>query len=878
MTLRRKTLIAIFGTLLCLVALLYAVSAVVILRGAKIADERESAQTLARVNNAVNSSITTLNHITHTAAARDDVLDFMRYRNPVYILDAYSDSTFRNLNINYVVIADRNGRIIFFKGFDVLRNRSILVPEVLRDTARDAVFLRRPGSSRTHISGSVSAAGSPVLISAWPVAPGHSDSRRHGAILIGKRVDSSFLGELSKFTEMQLDQLNVSDWIGVQQLGRRLGNSLYYVAATDAHRMAGYVLFCDIEGKPVFVLKTIVPRSAHDQAVGSILYLLMSILVIGLVFAFLVMRLLERLVLGRLHRLGAAVKDVGSSGDFSGRVVVDADDELGTLAERINRTLEALDSAQRDLMKWNEELDNSVQERASELASTQKHLKRLVESSPAVMYTLQASGDYGCRYISDNVVSLTGFAPYHFLGGSNFWKGRIHPEDTPGAWGILPELFEKGYYEHSYRFLHRDGTYRWMEDVLTIIRDRDGKPSEILGHWIDITERKRAEDAIQESRRILEALMENVPEGIVVVDADLRIRAESAYAKALVHTTGQPLDARWVERSDSWYMLHEDGETPANIHELPLTRAVRDGETVTGEDWIVRFIGKGDLHILCNAGPIRDADGNVTGGVFAFRDWQALRAEREALKTAYDKEHRIVDLMQRALMPDLLAELPGYGIVGRYKPAWKDPEVGGDFYDVFSVADGKLALVIGDVSGKGLEAAVHTAMAKYLIRAYAHLDPNPASVLKRLNAAVHDYIHCEQFITIFYGILDPDEHTLVYANGGHNEPLFYSNDVLDPASLEVTGMAVGVMRNSLYETRSVSFDSGDYLVLYTDGITESGTNGEFLGLDGLARALATCRAGVPSEIADSVMDSAVQACGGNLRDDAAVLVVRADNY
>jgi sensor domain CHASE-containing protein len=398
----------------------------------------------------------------------------------------------------------------------------------------------------------------------------------------------------------------------------------------------------------------------------------------------------------------------------------------------------------------------------------------------------------------------------------------------------------------------------------------------LLARRINRTESRKVEKALRDSREILDVLMKYSPDGIVVVDRDLTVSAASAYALELFCRPGES-GGFAVSRGESWFIIRAGEDTPAAIDELPLTRAVKHGETVSGEEWVIRYRDRDEVHILCDAAPINAADGSIIGGVLSFTDLGTIWVEREALKSAYDRERQIVEILQHALMPETLDNPPGYEIAGRYKPAWKHPEVGGDFYDVFDVGDGRLALIIGDVSGKGLEAWGRTAMAKHMIRAYAHLDPNPESVLQRLNEAMHDYTHPEQFVTIFYGLLDPLDNCLVYANGGHNEPILYDSSERDHVSLPNTGLIVGIQKDVEYESRIIRFAPGDYLLLYTDGITECGRVDQHLDMRGLCSILeAFSGEECPDEIADRVLGAAVHASGGTLRDDAAVLVVKAN--
>ncbi len=154
-----------------------------------------------------------------------------------------------------------------------------------------------------------------------------------------------------------------------------------------------------------------------------------------------------------------------------------------------------------------------------QLLLTEARLRYLLASNPAILYACQATGDYAATFISDNVSAMLGYESRKFIEDSQFWANHIHPEDAPQVFAGLTHLFEQGVYTHEYRFLHRDGSYRWVLDELKLIRDSGGNPLEIVGYWIDITDRKQAEQIILEQANLLAI----ATDAIFVQDLDNRI-------------------------------------------------------------------------------------------------------------------------------------------------------------------------------------------------------------------------------------------------------------------------------------------------------------------------------------------------------------------
>lgn len=141
-----------------------------------------------------------------------------------------------------------------------------------------------------------------------------------------------------------------------------------------------------------------------------------------------------------------------------------------------------------------------------------ERLQFLLAATPAVLFTCRADGDYGATFISDNVKQLLGYEPETFVNQSNFWINHIHPDDVATVFAELSPLFERGSHTHEYRFLHQNGTYRWVQNGLSLVQDAAGNSLEIVGYLIDITDHKAAELALQQSEARYRAIVEEQTE------------------------------------------------------------------------------------------------------------------------------------------------------------------------------------------------------------------------------------------------------------------------------------------------------------------------------------------------------------------------------
>ncbi len=242
----------------------------------------------------------------------------------------------------------------------------------------------------------------------------------------------------------------------------------------------------------------------------------------------------------------------------------------------------------------------------------------------------------------------------------------------------------------------------------------------------------------------------------------------------------------------------------------------------------------------------------------------------------YQERAAAARTLQRSLLPPDLPEIPGMQIAARYVAAGEGNEVGGDFYDCFATGGGDWAVVMGDVCGKGPEAAVVTALARYTMRASATLhSERPSRVLSDLNEAIRRQTQDHRFCTVLYVSLSPAENgvSACVATGGHPLPLVLRADGTVHAAGR-PGTLLGILSDPEISTETVELGPGDAMILYTDGVTEASPLDDAFGPDHLASFVAGCAGADASVIAGRIQDAALEIQGGVARDDVAVLVVR----
>jgi serine phosphatase RsbU (regulator of sigma subunit) len=196
------------------------------------------------------------------------------------------------------------------------------------------------------------------------------------------------------------------------------------------------------------------------------------------------------------------------------------------------------------------------------------------------------------------------------------------------------------------------------------------------------------------------------------------------------------------------------------------------------------------------------------------RQQEQQAQERERI----EQELRVARLIQQTLLPKHVPDLPGYGLAAYYQPA---REVGGDFYDFMDLDDGQLGLVVGDVTDKGVPAALVMATTRTLLRASAQRLDSPGEVLRRVNEVIVQDIPPNMFITCLYAILDPQSGLLRYANAGHDLPYRRKASAGGAEELRATGMPLGLLPGMEYEEKEIVLEEGDSVLFYSDGLVEA---------------------------------------------------------
>lgn len=358
---------------------------------------------------------------------------------------------------------------------------------------------------------------------------------------------------------------------------------------------------------------------------------------------------------------------------------------------------------------------------------------------------------------------------------------------------------------------------------------------------------------------------------------------EKTPLKTLVRTathSRSTSDLRPNESLVGWIQLHQQ---PLLVNDPSSDERFKDASWSEGVHSLlcVPLMVRGELMGLLTVYNSRSADGFSTDdqrllSIIAAQSAQVIEnarlfeEEKELLRV--NEELRLAYEIQTRLLPEQPPTLPGYELAGTSVPAH---QVGGDYFDFIPLNDDRLAFCVGDVSGKGLPAALLMASLQATLRGQAFRSPSADDCLSQTNTLLHQRMRRRTFVTLFYGLLDTRRHRLHYANAGHNRPFLRTADG-HIRCLEEGGLVLGAVSNASYQEATLSFAPGDLLLVYSDGITEAmNTARESFGEDRLKALLASLEEATPQETIDRVLDAAQGHAGtSEQHDDMTLLAIR----
>jgi len=378
-SLRRKTLLIISLAMVGLVGGLYALSRVVLLRGFSKVEEDFARQNLERASSALANELETLDRTTSEYASWDQTYTYLHKKNQGYVKSEFPAATFMQVKVNFVVILDNSGQEVFSKGFSLVKREEVGLPDGLKDHLKPGSLLATHHSESSKVLGILRLPSGPILIDSHPILTSNSNGPIAGTLIMGRLLDSDEILHLAEMTHMPFDiesPESATAWPEVHPAnGAAPKSAPILVQAINGESLAAYEELSDVYGKPVAVLRILLPRKIYQQGHTSLLQFLLLLLAAAFTFGAVTLYLLERAVLARVANLATNVTLIGASGDLSARLDVPGQDELSFLGTAINGMLEDLDMAQAERHEGRTRLDLMMERMPAILWTTDKDLR-----------------------------------------------------------------------------------------------------------------------------------------------------------------------------------------------------------------------------------------------------------------------------------------------------------------------------------------------------------------------------------------------------------------------------------------------------------------------------------------------------------------------
>ncbi len=520
------------------------------------------------------------------------------------------------------------------------------------------------------------------------------------------------------------------------------------------------------------------------------------------------------------------------------------------------------------------------QELAEIAIQAQQRLAAMVDGLNAVICEVSIPTG-GIRFLSKHAETILGYDRDR-CDVRGFWRRIIHPDDRAATVArIFRAIRSRQDQEDEFRIITADGRIIWIRNRAVVVVGADGAAVLMRCVIEDVSKRKEAEAIFARSERRYRRLFEAARDGVLLLDSrsGLITDANPFAAELLGFAHEAMLGKDFFEVG----LLASNQASIAAFTRLQAEHTVRyESLPLNSPDGIsrtVELIGNvyrenGHDVIQCH---IRD--------VTDIRRAETLQAE------ALEREQRITEFLQRPLLANFSEDaFPGLALAALYEPAMQEAEVGGDFFDAFSVGNTeesrRIVLCVGDVMGKGLKAASLAARLKEVIHAFMGEDADPARTLFRLNHYLCDTVQGNDpygseksfdfllLSALSIAVVEPETCTVTISTAGAEPVSILRAAGGDAEIVAAPGVTLGVTHDEPYINAQITLHPGDTLVMTTDGLTEARKGKEFLNYEGLMEiARRNLSAPTVSEMGQAIVRDA-RAFGGSFNDDICLLLAR----
>ncbi len=480
----------------------------------------------------------------------------------------------------------------------------------------------------------------------------------------------------------------------------------------------------------------------------------------------------------------------------------------------------------------------------------------IIDNSPVVLFRRVAGDKPRLVYVSDNIRQM-GYTAKEFMDETITFREIVYPDDMERVGEEIRKYTEDDVEEYTqfYRIMTKDGQIPWVEDQTSVVRDAEGNKIFNQGLLVDITSRRLAEEKVRKSEEKFRRIVETAGEGFILMDEDLKIiDVNEAYCKMLGYAREEILGKTSIELASEefrTYML-------ANREEI-LAKEYREFEgTVVAKD------GR-HVPILVHGNTLRGDQGEVIGNMAFITD---MTEHKKALALAGE--------VQKSLLPQSKPDVHGLDVAGRNVSC---DEIGGDYFDFLwrrENPDGPFSVVVGDITGHGVDSALLMTSARAFLRMRASQPGTISDIVSAMNSHLtQDVLETGRFMTLFYLTVDPQKDRIDWVRAGHDPAILYDPQQDAFEELKGTGVALGVNDAFQYaENRHEGLKNGQIIAIGTDGIWEAfNKKGAMFGKKRFKEIIRQNAAAGADDILNAVYNDINQFTEGQKTEDDITLVI-----
>ncbi len=479
--------------------------------------------------------------------------------------------------------------------------------------------------------------------------------------------------------------------------------------------------------------------------------------------------------------------------------------------------------------------------------------RTLADAIPQIVWAAKADGSVD--YMNRAWFEYSGQSERQALADG--WHAVMHPDDLERIVAEWQRCIETGEsYDVEFRLRRADGAYRWFVGRAEAVRDERAEIVRWYGGCTDVDDLKVAQNALRERATTFRKLANSLPQIVWMTDGN----GKNTFLnnRWFDYTGIDPRSPHALER-----VAHPDDYRAA----IDLWRECLASGAVYEIEYRLKRADGVYRWFLGRAVPVRNADERIGEWFGSCTDIEDRKRAENEIRTAYEREHRIATTLQRAFLTHRMPQVDGLRFDAVYRPAEREAEVGGDWYDAIELDDGRIVISIGDVAGHGLDAAVVMGNVRQSIRVVSQaMAMDPVEMLDVADRSLRRESP-DTLVTAFIGIIDAARVSIAFATAGHPPPLLYADGIF--TELAARGLPLGLRDGHSGRLAHVDLPASGTLLLYTDGLVES-TRDLDEGERRVREALATADRDELANPAQYVQERVLRE---GARDDVAVLAV-----